>query len=282
MIDLVLIAIFSAALAPLVVFSSGAMRIALGLVFVLFSPGYSLIAALFPRKSALSGIERVALSFGLSIAVVPLIGLALNYTPWGIRLYPILVSLLLFIVAMVAVAWYRRQRLVPEERFQFELRPKLYSVGRSWTGQGRWDRILTILLVLAILGATGVLGYVIVKPKVGESFTQFYILGPDGKAEGYPREMVLGENASVTLGIVNNEHEPTTYRVEIAIDGEKVSSLGPITLAREEKWEEAVSLSPTKAGPNQKVEIWLYKDEGEEAYLKTHLWVDVTTESGGP
>ena len=56
------------------------VRIILVLLLVLFLPGYSLIAALFPRKNDLDGIERIALSFGLSIAVVPLLGLALNYT----------------------------------------------------------------------------------------------------------------------------------------------------------------------------------------------------------
>ena len=62
------------------------VRIVLGLLLVLFLPGYSLIAALFPGKGDLDGIERIALSFGLSIAVVPLLGLALNYTPFGSRL----------------------------------------------------------------------------------------------------------------------------------------------------------------------------------------------------
>ncbi len=55
-----------------------ALRIILGLPFILFFPGYTLITALFPKKSDLGAIERVALSFGLSIAVVPLIGLILN------------------------------------------------------------------------------------------------------------------------------------------------------------------------------------------------------------
>ena len=68
------------------------VRIPLGLVMVLFVPGYTLIAALFPKKADLEGIERTALAFGLSIAVVPLIGLGLNYTPWGIRLEPVLFS----------------------------------------------------------------------------------------------------------------------------------------------------------------------------------------------
>jgi len=56
------------------------IRIILGLPLVLFLPGYSLIAALFPRKDDLDGIERVALSFGLSIAIVPLIGSFCRYS----------------------------------------------------------------------------------------------------------------------------------------------------------------------------------------------------------
>jgi uncharacterized membrane protein len=46
------------------------VRLILGLPLVLFLPCYSLIATLFPRKDDLDGIERVALSFGLSIAIV--------------------------------------------------------------------------------------------------------------------------------------------------------------------------------------------------------------------
>ncbi|MGD0952643.1 MAG: DUF1616 domain-containing protein [Methanotrichaceae archaeon] len=80
----------------------------MGLVTVLFLPGYALIAALFPRKDDIDSIERVALSFGLSIAVVPLIGLGLNYTPWGIRLVPVVISLCLFTVMMSVAAHLRR------------------------------------------------------------------------------------------------------------------------------------------------------------------------------
>lgn len=72
--------------------SESVLRNILVLPLVLFLPGYALIAALFPAKSNLDGIERTALSFGLSIAIVPLMGLGLNYTPWGIRLLPILIS----------------------------------------------------------------------------------------------------------------------------------------------------------------------------------------------
>ena len=89
---------------PAVAFTSGALRITLGLFFVLFFPGYVLLLSLFPKRGSLSSIERIAVSFGLSIAVTSLIGLILNQTPWGIRLYPIVISLTLFIVTL---GWVR-------------------------------------------------------------------------------------------------------------------------------------------------------------------------------
>lgn len=68
-------------------------RYVFGSVFVLFLPGYSLIKALFGSKE-LDNIERLALSIGLSLALVPLAGLLLNYTPWGIRTAPVTLCLL--------------------------------------------------------------------------------------------------------------------------------------------------------------------------------------------
>jgi hypothetical protein len=69
------------------------IRYILGSVFVLFLPGYSLIKTLFPTRE-IDNIERTALSIGMSLALVPLVGLLLNYTPWGIRLTPVTLSLL--------------------------------------------------------------------------------------------------------------------------------------------------------------------------------------------
>lgn len=87
------------------------VRIILGLPLVLFLPGYALIAALFPRKDDLDGIERVALSFGLSIAITPLLGLALNYTPFGIRLAPVFTVLSVFTISLAICAYVRRRRI---------------------------------------------------------------------------------------------------------------------------------------------------------------------------
>jgi uncharacterized membrane protein len=93
------------------------LRIVLGIPLVLFIPGYSLISALFPKNDELDGIERIALSIGLSICVVVFIGLALNYTPWGIRLGPILLSISAFTLILAGVSAVRRMRLPVSERF---------------------------------------------------------------------------------------------------------------------------------------------------------------------
>jgi len=256
----------------IILLPSNGLRIALGLPFLLFFPGYTLVAALFPKRESLEAIERMALSFGISIAVVSFIGLILNYTHWGIRLEPVLYSVTSFIFTTSIVAWLRRKRLPKQERFGIEFQLK----APGW-GRGTLDRVLSIILVVAVLGALGMLGYVIATPKVGERFTEFYILGLSGKATDYPKEIRVGEEAKVIVGIVNHEHEMVTYRVEVNIDGVKNNEVGPILLANEQKWEEIVSFTPDKTGDNQKVDLMLYKNQEAEPCLEPlHLWIDVT------
>jgi len=60
------------------------LRLLLGILFVLFIPGYWMVTALFPRDDAIDGIERIALSIGLSIAIVPPIALILDRLPWDL------------------------------------------------------------------------------------------------------------------------------------------------------------------------------------------------------
>lgn len=88
------------------------VRYVLGTIYVLFLPGYSLVEALYPFEEDLSPLERMALSIGLSLATVPLIGLVLNYTPWGIRLLPIAISISVFTITTLIIALSRKFNLV--------------------------------------------------------------------------------------------------------------------------------------------------------------------------
>jgi len=84
------------------------IRYVSGALYVLYLPGYALIEALYSKAEELDQLERLALSIGLSLAVVPLLGLVLNYTPWGIRLVPIIISLIIFTFAMALIAAKRK------------------------------------------------------------------------------------------------------------------------------------------------------------------------------
>lgn len=265
----------------IILFPSNVLRIILGIPLLLFFPGYTLMAAISTRKGDISGLERVALSFGLSIAVVPLIGLILNYTPWGIRLESVLYSVALFILIVTIIAWLRSRRLTRRERFSIELYLRLDSWAEALRlpgrGEGIWDKVLAITLVVVILGVLGTLGYIIATPKLGETFTEFYILGPEGEAADYPTELKVGEEGGVMVVIFNHEGKETSYRVEVAVDGKKTIEVGPVTLADEQKWEDEVSFVLETPGEDQKVEFLLYKDGEVEPYLEPLiLWVNVT------
>lgn len=84
-------------------------RYLFGSIFVLFLPGYSLIKALFPTKE-IDNIERTALSVGMSLALVPIAGLLLNYTPWGIRTTPVTLSLLALTTIFATAAIIREHQ----------------------------------------------------------------------------------------------------------------------------------------------------------------------------
>jgi uncharacterized membrane protein len=275
------------------------LMILFGLPLVLFIPGYVLIAALFPRSDDLDWIERIALSFGLSIAVVPLIGLGLNYTPWGIRLDPILVSLSLFTLAMAVAATIRRLSLPAEEQLTIPpaavvtgIRAELFEAGQS-----KVDRALSIILLISILAAIGTTAYVIAVPKEGEHFTEFYILGAEGKAADYPTSFALNTPQWVTVGVGNHEYRNVTYTVEAqavnqsfdpatntsTIDRMQVLNRYQVTLAQNTTDEQKLTFTVQKPGYNE-IQFLLFNETvpdesvtGQERIDRSdrdlHLWI---------
>ena len=91
------------------------IRWLLGSILVLFLPGYALLQLLFPKPSEMDSLERFALEIGLSLALVPLIGLVLNYTPWGIRFIPTTMSLSAFTIIFLLAAATRKYLYTREQ-----------------------------------------------------------------------------------------------------------------------------------------------------------------------
>ena len=77
------------------------------------------------------------------------------------------------------------------------------------------ERILSAFLLLALLASIAALIYLILNPPPGERFTEFYILGPKGKASDYPTRLFVNQSGSVIIGIVNHEYRTVNYTVEI-------------------------------------------------------------------
>lgn len=254
-------------------FPSNVLRIVLGIPFVLFFPGYILMSALFPRKASIDNLQRVALSLGMSIAIVPLIGLILNYTPWGITLESVLSSTTTFIVIMSVVAWIRRRQFPEGERFGIGFHLSIPGWGGSI-----WDRTLTVVLAVSVLGTMAAVGYTIATPKEGERFTEFYMLGAYGEAVDYPRSVTVGHEVDVTVAIVNQEGEVTDYRVEIGVNGTVNNELDGLVIESGEMWQGEISFVPNVPGNNQKVELFLFKNGETEPYMEPLcLLIDVNS-----
>lgn len=275
--DLVAVIIIASLLLGVVVAAqTGALRITLGLVIMLFLPGYVIVSALFPKAEDLDTVERVALSFGLSIAVVPLVGLVLNYTPWGIRLEPILGSLYFLIVSVSIIAWYRRSQVSLEDRFYITILIELPK-GEDYTA---FDKILTIILVISIVIAVCTLIYVITGSREGEGFTEFYILDENGTTENYPNNLEIGENSTGIVGVICHEHERTRYTIEIwlyNLTGERENitlKQYDLNLKHDQCNETSFNFNVTNNG-FYKLQFLLYINDKTEPYRDLHIWVNV-------
>lgn len=260
--------------------SNSWVRTILELPIVLFFPGYALIAALFPRKDDLDGIERTALSFGLSIVVVPLVGLGLNYTPWGIRIIPILTTLSIFTIGMCLIAAYRRSGLLEMEAFSVpfmadileNLQKNVFEQDRS-----RLNKALSIILVISILASVAMLVYVVVTPKQGKKFTEFYILGPGGMADDYPTDVVIGDSGTVIVGVVNHEYATINYLIALVLENGSSTHNTTIRLEHNETWEQPITFTPSKVGDEMKLQFLLFKENNNSVpYRDLHLWIDVS------
>ena len=270
---LILIAAITLLVFPAVAFTSGPLRVVLSFLFAIFFPGYTLLSALFPKSGGLTTIERIALSSGISIAVVSLIGFILNFTPWGIRLEPILLSVAAFIL-ICSAAGITRQQLLPEE-LRFGVVLKI-----NWSGWKELSRLQKGMSVTGFIAVLAVLGYVAYSAAwlpQSQRPPEFYILNAEGKAENYPCQVKAGEQAGITMVVVNNETTPANYRVRIVIAESLIDEIFLNNVPPGGKSTQIARFYPTAEAQLQKVELYLYKDDEKTACFTEplYLYIDV-------
>lgn len=292
------------------------LRIVFGIPFLLFLPGYALVAALFPelgsdraseRNEESSGpldpgpsiglAERVVFSVGTSLIVVPLVGFLLNFTSYGVRAGPVVVVVSVVVVALAAIGALRRRSLAPADRFTVPLRSALSPL-RADSAHLWANALIVVGLVVALSG----LGYALTAPS-DESYTEFYLATQNGSGEyvtsGFPRNFTVGESKPVTAVVANHRGSPTEYTMVVLTqrvrpDGEGTEVVEEVEESREtvrvgtdEVSHRRVSVAPSIQGDDLRLTFLLYVGEppaeptAESATHTLYLWVDVTGADDG-
>lgn len=99
----------------------------------------------------------------------------------------------------------------------------IYSRGFVWDNKMqpelnqpsfRMEQFLSVALIAIVILAAGITIYIILTPGERDKFTEFYILGPEGRAADYPIEFMAGTPQTVIIGIGNREGGDSTYTVQ--------------------------------------------------------------------
>lgn len=279
------------------------LRVAFGLLLLFVLPGYALLTLLFPRRSdpkrpgrsGIDGLERAALSFGVSVALLPpiyLLAFALvgRSTPSPAFVFSVLNAV---IVVAAVLGFLRRSRVAPAERYDLPARQWAETASAATGEMDRRTLMANAALGVAVVGAVGSLLYSISAPPDGEEFSEFYLVTEDETGEytagDFPTALAAGEPRAQVVGIENHEGEATTYTVSAEL--QRVDATGEVAqiLERGDRTEQTIQLAnaesayveqtvtPTIVGEDLRLQYALHLGEpGERPYRELYLWVDVS------
>ncbi len=201
----------------------------LAFICIFFTPGYALISAMFPAKSAKFGklfrndegeqseislLERVIASIALSLLVFAFGGILLAWSPLGLDKTIALAEVLVFNIAFSALAIYRRFQLPKDQEFNLAIElgatkkeGKLSAVEKVILG------VVVVTVLIAILAGAGLLW-----PGIGlEPHTEFYIAGADGSLGTLPQNLAVGADGIILVTFINHMGEATDYNITIGV-----------------------------------------------------------------
>jgi uncharacterized membrane protein len=248
----------------------GFFRVVLGGMYVLFAPGYALQAALFPRREHLGSLDRLALSFGLSVAIMPVLGLALDGPPGGIFLWQSFTFLTALTIICGLVAMYRRSRLSTDED---NVNDTELNLGEWWKSQSVPGQLLFSLIPVSVIIGLVLVLYILFVPIPEKQFTEFYIRSASDVAANYPLEVKAGQPFTIKVGVVNHEGKDSTYSIQSEMHEHILAATAPFTLVDGQSVSLDVALSSSTPGDRQLMEILLLRDN--RVYRRLYLWLNV-------
>lgn len=242
---LILLAAILLLLVVLVAVQPSAARTMVAVAMVLFVPGFALTLILFERDR-LGTPERILLSIGLSIAITALIGLLLNWTPWGLQPAALWPALLLGLALEVAViVFIRRLKLVDVARLPVDIN----FTARQWVLMGL--AVLVTLMAFRVASTPA--------PEQGlDGYTVLWV---------QPTEMP----DTIQLGVNSEEFEPTKFQLKFEING--ITREGrTLELNPGESWEGTFRL-PVDYMAGSPLTVSLYRlDNPTEVYRHVVWW----------
>lgn len=285
------------------------VRTLVGLPLLLFAPGYTLLAVLYPaaadrRKDVhwqapvtdwIDWPARLALSLAASVALVPVVALAASVAGIPPTAVPSVVAVLVAVGSVIAAV--RRLQLPANRRLRVP-GPRVRGWRAITSDAASTPRLLvTVLLASSVLLATATVGYALVVPSDGESYTGLYLSTENESGElvtgSFPTEF-NGSAHELVVGVENHEDTRTTYTVVVQL--QRVETDDGTTRVRQRRelqrfqtrlspgdsWEHPHEVAPTLTGEDLRLAYLLYRGDpprnatDREPYRRTYLWIDVT------
>jgi uncharacterized membrane protein len=248
------------------------VRIPLALVYVLFIPGYLIQVLFFPYRGDLDGFERFGLSLGLSLSVVSILALFIDRALRRFDISAITCGQLGVILVLSVLVIFRRLYIPGNLAYVPGLSQAICSLVSRLRKADR--RRLAILLCASLVIGT-LLSLNLIAAASTRLMTEFYILGADGLAEDYPREVEVGEPVRLTAGIHNLEEDSATYSIAIRTRDQQVSKHETLTLQAGEMWQGELVFKLQQSGEHQPVDILLDRANYPAPYRALRIWLNV-------
>lgn len=315
--DLVAILLLTpVAMGSLLTLSFEPVRFVIGMLFLLVPLGYAVVYALFPENSEtlslrhdtvdssgiilrydLDTIDRIALSCGVSIVGIALLGLGIEFSPLRFEPLTAVFTLGLATMAATAVAMWRRRQLPEHDRYTAS-GGYLGRIYREFTNPASSAELaLNVVVVVALLSAAAGSAFVLMADDSQQGGTEFYLLSEsDGtpQAADYPENVTVGSETTLNVTVENNAAVQKEYTVVAQV--EHVSANGTVTRAAELErftrrvdgntpWSIQHTFSPEAPGDNVRLQYLLYEGPVPEeprarnADRDLHLWLTVTAAS---
>lgn len=273
------------------------------LPLALFVPGYALVGALYPAAGdagdGIDVVERAALSFGVSLSVLPLVGFVLALSGLGLALVPLISVLLVITTVGMAVSVIRRRRLPATERYRVPLYRWYRRTARAVSDAPPHVTALYLALIAAMLVATVSVAGAVAFPASGESYTELTVLAEDENgtyvAGDYETAFADGEGA-IRVAVGNHEGEPADYalvvqqqRVRGDTGDRRVVQRRDLAVRRQsvaagETWRSDFTVSAAVVDGDRRLAFLLYRGaapedpNGQNAYRRAYL--DFSAASG--